>query len=350
MTGSEAHDHTNPQARPRPTMADIAAHVGVSRQLVSLVMRGQPGASPSTRQKIVAAAKELEYHPDGAARLLRRTRSGLLGVLFTGQHPFELALVENMYPAVAESGYAITLGTIAPTHEVAEALDEMLSSRIEALILVGPQLPPQRLTSLAAQMPIVEVGRHRGTTGIDAVYSDGEAGMRLAVDHLVGLGHRRIAHVDGGTMPGAADRRRGYIDAMTAQGRAAEIQIIDGDYSEMSGYSAAQQILEWSRRPTAVIAANDRCALGVLGTLVRAGISVPGEISVIGYDDDRTSRLPFVDLTTVRQDAAEIAQRAVGAVVERLAGQRTDTVEIVVSPALCVRGSTGPVPGVGPES
>ncbi|MEE3852934.1 LacI family DNA-binding transcriptional regulator [Gordonia sp. LSe1-13] len=343
MTDSGTHDDSGPQVRARPTMADIAAHVGVSRQLVSLVMRGQPGASPSTRQKITAAAEELGYHPDGAARLLRRTRSGLLGVLFTAEHPFELALVENMYPAVAESGYAITLGTIAPTHEVPEALDEMLSSRIEALVLVGPELPPHRLTSLAAQMPIVEVGRHRGAAGIDAVYSDGAAGMSLAVDHLVDLGHRRIVHIDGGTMPGAADRRRGYVNAMTTRGYAAEIQIIDGDYTEMSGYSAAQQLLEWPERPTAVVAANDRCALGVLGTLVRAGISVPGDISVTGYDDDRTSRLPFVDLTTVRQDAAEIARRAVESIVERLAGERADAVEIVVAPDLCVRGSTAAV-------
>ncbi len=332
-----------PAARARPpTMADVASHVGVSRQLVSLVLRDQPGASAETRAKVLAAAKELGYRPDGAARVLRRNRSGLLGVLFVAGHPFDMALVENMYPAAEQAGYSIALGAIAQTHDEARAVDDMLGYRSEALILIGPELPPDELSRLAERLPIVEVGRHRSTPGVDAVFCDGEHGIRLAMDHLISLGHRHIVHVDGGNMPGADDRRRGYVGAMTEAGLRNEIDVIPGDYSELAGHRAALEIMARSKRPTAVVAANDQTAFGLLGTVTRAGIAVPEDISISGFDDERTARLPFIDLTTVAQNAAEMARLTLQAVAERLDGHRSEMRQLLVEPELIVRSSTGP--------
>ncbi len=129
---------------------------------------------------------------------------------------------------------------------------------------------------------------------------------------------------------------------MRRHGLHQDIRILPGDYTEESGATAARQILNNNHLPTAIFAANDRCAHGVLDTLTRAGVDVPGNISVVGYDDSEIARLTFIDLTTVRQDAGQMAERAVQAIVERLDHGRTDAREIVLDPMLIVRGTTGP--------
>jgi DNA-binding LacI/PurR family transcriptional regulator len=162
------------------------------------------------------------------------------------------------------------------------------------------------------------------------------------VDHLIGLGHRSIVHIDGGDLPAAARRRRGYRQAMQRHRLREEIRILGGDYTEESGATAARRLLDDVQLPTAIFAANDRCAHGVLDTLTRAPIDVPGDISVVGYDDSETARLSFISLTTVRQDATQMAEQAVQAIIERLDRGRIEAREIVIDPALVVRGTTGP--------
>ena len=140
--------------------------------------------------------------------------------------------------------------------------------------------------------------RHRT---VDVVRTADDEGLHQAVDHLVAVGHRRIAHIDGGRAPGAADRRRGYRQAMRRHGLDTEAHILPGGLTEDDGAAAAHALLDThaGRRPTAVTVFNDRCATGVLDVLHRAGLTVPGDISVIGYDDSRLARLSHVDLTTV---------------------------------------------------
>lgn len=324
----------------RPTMRDIAAHVGVSQALVSLVFRGVPGASEATRARIFQAAGELGYRPDTAAQLLRSSRSRQLGVLFALQQPYQVDLAEALYPAANRAGYRLVLGAMLPMRADEELAAELLDFRCEALILLGPEDDEQVLVDLSNRTAVVVVGRPLATDRVDVVRVADDHGAMLVVDHLVQLGHQAIAHISGGDMPAAADRRSGYRDSMERHGLRQQIRIIEGDFTEEAGAHAARSLLT-DGLPTAIFAGNDRCAHGLLDTLVRAGVDIPGDVSVVGYDDSRTADLSFIRLTTVRQDCARIADLVVEAVSQRLDGGRTCAREIVLDPVLVIRGTTG---------
>ncbi|MBE3001540.1 LacI family DNA-binding transcriptional regulator [Nocardiopsis sp. HNM0947] len=332
------------RARPRrPTMADVAAHVGVSRQLVSLVLADKPGPNPRTRERVLRGAEDLGYRADTAAQLLRRARSRQLGVLFTMEHQLETHIVEALYPTAAEAGYELVLGALLPTRSERRAIDDLIGLRCEALILIGlAEQAPAHLAQVAEQLPVVEIAQYTGAPGTDSVRTDDAAGVRAAVDHLVGLGHSDIVHVDGGELPGAAHRREGYLEAMRAHGIGERAEVLAGDYTVESGVAAARELLERDRLPTAVVAGNDLCACGVVETLVRAGVRTPEDVSVAGYDDSRTASLPYLDLTTVHQDTGRMAEIAVRCAVERLDEGRTDDRVDVLEPELTVRSSTAP--------
>jgi DNA-binding LacI/PurR family transcriptional regulator len=335
----------------RPTLADVAARAGVSTALVSIVMRGAKGAGPATRERVLQAAKEIGYRPDARARLLRSSRSRLLGVQFGLQEPFHGDLVEGIYAAAEPAGYQIALSAVAPSRGERHAVETLLADRCEALILLGPQVPAGALAELAAQLPVVSVARRlrRATVGVDVVRTADDEGARQAVDHLVALGHRDIAHIDGGDAPGAADRRRGYRTAMSRHGLSGHVRVLPGGLTEEDGAGAARALLAAGPRPTAVLAFNDRCATGVLDTFLRAGLPVPGEISVVGFDDSHLARLAHIDLTTVAQDVRRLARLAVGRAIARLEGEPASGADTVIAPRLVVRGTTAtPRPGTVP--
>lgn len=324
----------------RPRLDDVAARVGVSTASVSLVLRNAPGPSAETRRRVIEAAAALGYRPDRTASLLARRRSRLLGVMLDVRNPFHAELVEEIHDEAERLGYDLVLSTLTRTRDENRAVETLLDSRCEALILLGPDAPASRLAELARRLPLVSVGRF--VAGIDVVRTADDIGVRAALDHLVGLGHRDIAFVDGGRGAVAAARRRGYRTAMRRAGLADRIAIIPGDHTEEGGIRAARGIVALADRPTAVVASNDRCAVGLLDAFARAGLDVPGQISVVGYDDSSLARLVHVDLTTVNQDAPEQAGRAVAAAVDRLEAGRNDPREEVLRPRLVVRGSTGP--------
>jgi DNA-binding LacI/PurR family transcriptional regulator len=177
---------------------------------------------------------------------------------------------------------------------------------------------------------------------VDVVRAADEKGVAQAVGHLAALGHRDIAFVDGGRGTIAADRRRGYRSAMRQRGLGRHARVIPGDHTEEAGTRAAVLLLEGDVMPTAVMASNDRCAVGFLDALARRGRAVPDSVSVVGYDDSMLARLAHVDLTSVSQDAREQAGQAVALAVERLEGGRTSPREVVLTPHLVVRSTTGP--------
>ena len=321
-------------------MADVAARAGVSRALVSIVVREQPGASASTRARVRAAADAIGYRPDSAARLLARGRSRTIGVLTTVGEPFEADLIETIYAEAGRLGYGVLLTARSATRGEPAAVEELLAHRCEALVLLGPEADDGYLGDLTLRAAVAVVGR--GVPGVDSAHSADEAGIRQAVEHLTAYGHRAIVHVDGGAGPNADARRAGYRAAMTDAGLAGEATVLPGSYDEEAGIAAARRLLAGGELPTAVVAGNDRCAVGLLDTLRRAGVAVPGRVSVAGYNDDRVSRLAHVDLTTVRQDADALARGAVGAVTARLTEPARDPVELVLEPHLVVRGTTGP--------
>jgi DNA-binding LacI/PurR family transcriptional regulator len=326
----------------RPTMADVAERVGVSRALVSLVFRNKEGASQRTRERVLQAAAELGYHPDTTAQLLRSRRSRHLGVLYTPTEQFHADLLEGLYPVAEKHGYDIVLGARAATRDVTRAAEELLGFRSEALLLIAGDELPARLTELAGRAPLVIVGPHLAGKQFDTVRSDDVRGAREAIDHLVGLGHREIAHVDGGTGAAAADRRRGYRAAMRRHNLSARVRVLTGDFTEESGALAADELLRRDPLPTAVFVANDRCAVGLMHALRRKGVNVPGDISVVGFDGSRAAQRPHIDLTTVRQDIPGTAAAAVETVLERLDLDRVEPKHVVLRTELIVRSTTAP--------
>jgi len=330
-------------------MADVAERVGVSRALVSLVFRDQPGASQETRRRVHRAAEELGYRPDSAARLLASGRSRTLGVLVTVHQPFQADLVEGIYPEAERLGYDVLLSATAPTRGEARAVEALLSHRCEALILLGSDADAAVLGEWGRRAPTVVLGRRLPGIQVDCVRSAETRGVRQAVDYLVELGHRDIVHLDGGRGPGAAERRRGYLAAMRRHGLGERARVLPGAYEEQAGIDAGQLLLAEARGihaalPTAVLASNDWAAMGLLHALGRAGVDVPGQLSVVGYDDSHLSHLSRIDLTTVRQDADRMAEHAVRLVVDRLEDPRRPVRTTVLEPKLVVRGTTAPPP------
>ncbi|MEU6860983.1 LacI family DNA-binding transcriptional regulator [Glycomyces sp. NPDC046736] len=331
-----------PRSR-KPTMADVAAEVGVSRALVSLVFRGQPGASAQTRARVFEAATRLGYKPDMAARLLARGRSKVLGVLFTPRNPYHVDLVEAVYPAAEELGYDLVLSAVVPSHDEHKAIEALVGHRSEALLLCGPNIADAEVASLGRRVPTVVIGRHLKDAGVDVVTSYDRPGAREVVDYLVGLGHRSIVHVDAGSRSGGPERRRAYRDAMRGHGLAP--RVIPGNYCQEGGSEAARLLLsEDGPLPTAVFAANDQCALGLLDVFTRAGVKIPEQVSIVGYDDSHIAGLSHIDLTTVRQDVPRLARLAVQAADEQLRGVREAGQALKLESKLVVRGTSGPPP------
>jgi len=326
----------------RPTLADVAAQVGVSTTLVSMVMRDAPGPSAATRERIRRAADDLGYRPDSRAQMLRRTRSRLIGVMFRVQDPFDGDLVGSLYTAADRADYELTLSAVAPGRDERRAIASLLRDRCEALILLAPHSPTPYLAELADRMPIVVVARTVRHRSLDVIRTDNAGGLHQAVDHLVGLGHTRIAHIDGGRAPGAAERRRGYREAMARHGLAELAEVLSGGPTEDDGARAAQDCLDVAPRPTAITVFNDRCAIGVLDVLSGAGLAVPGCMSVVGFDDSRVARLSQVALTTVAQDIGQMSSLAVDRAIARLDGADIAVRELIVAPELVTRSTTAP--------
>lgn len=339
----EPQQEAAPKGAPqRATMADVATRAGVSRTLVSLVLRDRPGAGAATRERVLKAAEELGYRPDSAAQMLARGRSRTLGVLMNLEQPFHAEVVKAIYPAAAQLGYDVLLSAVAPGRDEHMATGALLGHRCEALVLLVSDPESHATERLGGSVPTVVVGRKATTPGVDSVHTAEAKGVRQAVDHLADLGHRRIVHIDGGKGPGSADRRSAYRAAMRRHRLADEIRVIPGAQDEDAGIAAGMLLLSEGELPTAVLAANDRCAIGLMHALRSGGVDVPGDVSIVGYDDGNLSHLSHINLTTVRQDAPGIAEHAVRNAVERLENGSLPGRETECDAKLVVRATTAP--------
>jgi DNA-binding LacI/PurR family transcriptional regulator len=326
----------------RPRLEDVAARAGVSTASVSLVLRGKPGPGPETREAVLEAARQLGYRPDRTASLLARRRTQLLGVTLDVSSPFQAELLEDIQIEADGKGYDVVVSPLTRARTERRAVEALLDFRCEALLLLGPSLPEPDLAALGSQHAVVAIGRRLTVPGVDVVRAADDVGVALAVEHLVGLGHQSVAFVDGPRGPIATLRRQGYRKAMRRLVGRDSIRIIAGGNTEEAGAAAGRSLTD--ETPTAVMAFNDRCALGLLDCLRRHGVSVPGSVSVAGYDDSPIARLGTVDLTSVSQAPQAMAAAAVTAAVERLEDSRSEHVDVVLEPHLVVRGTTAPPP------
>jgi DNA-binding LacI/PurR family transcriptional regulator len=329
---------TGAGAGKRPTLEDLAARTGMSRSLVSLVLRGaRTGATAETRERVLQAAAEIGYRPDARARLLASGESRLIGVVFGLAGRFHMELLDGLYVAAQKADYQLILSALTPRRSEREAVETLLDFRCEAVILLAPD---RAMPVLAGRLPTVTVGWQAKDPAVDVVRTSDDEGMRLAVDHLADLGHRRILHVDGGTGPVSASRRRGYRAAMRRRGLGEETRVVRGGISQEDGSGAARLLLAEDSLPTAVIAYNDDVAVAAMNALALHGVAVPQDISFVGWDDNEIARLSHVDLTSVAQDPHRLAALAVDRVLARSDAREIPDREVVLEPVLRIRSST----------
>jgi DNA-binding LacI/PurR family transcriptional regulator len=331
-------DRLGDAQRRRPTLSDIAVEAGVSSALVSLVLRGRPGASAATAAKVLDVAERMGYRANRTASKLASRRTRLLGVTMTPDNLYHGELIEEILATADARGYEVVLAPVTRTHDERRSIETLVDSGCEALVLLGPIVPPRALQQAVDQIPTVVIGPPLDLPGIDVVRSADIEALEAVVDHLVSLGHSRIAHVDGGDLYLPAERVRGYRQAM--EGRGLDPLVIPGGETREAGDTAAAEVLRHAD-VTAIIAYNDQCAVGIMHHFHRARVRVPEDMSVTGFDDDPLSGLAQIDLTTINPSQLDQARLAVEAAIERAEGTRTRRVIRVGSFHLVVRGSTG---------
>jgi DNA-binding LacI/PurR family transcriptional regulator len=324
-------------------MEDVAREAGVSRALVSLVMREQPNVSADRRARVRSAAQRLGYRPNAMARSLASRRTRTVGVVLDDlRNPFFAEIAGGVEELASELGYQLLLGAGGrQARRERAALATLLEYRVDGVILVSPRMRTGDIAAAAGEVPVVMVGRQVRGVDADFVLIDEMHGTDLVLDHLVGLGHEWIAHVDGGTGAGGPQRRAGYMRGMRARRLGSRARVIGGDFTEEAGTNAARRLLAEDELPTAVFAANDMVAAGLLGGFDRAGIQVPQQVSIVGYDNISIAHLAHVSLTTVDQPRAEMGRLALELLLDRINNRRPNAVRLL-EPTLVLRSTTAP--------
>ncbi|MGJ6963133.1 LacI family DNA-binding transcriptional regulator [Streptosporangium sp. G11] len=337
--------------RRRVTIADVAGHAQVSTTAVSKVLRNAYGVSPAMRDRVKLAIDELGYRPHAGARAMRG-RTFTIGVLLPHiRNPFFPEILDGLTKQLGGTDYQVIIvqGGTDPKTET-RAIDALVDRQVDGALMVAPLSSKARLEQVAAGTPTVVLGRHEKSAAYDSVFDDDDAGAELVVEHLIALGHRRIAHIaqKDGSLGRAAEllhtiRAATYERVMREHGLGDEIAVATTSYAEEGGYQGALQLLARSPRPTAIFAGADLAAFGALAAIHEAGLTVPADMSVAGYDNTRLAALANVSLTSVDQDGVIMGRTAGRLLLERIEG-RTASVRFSVNPTLVPRRSTGPLP------
>ncbi|MEU7423179.1 LacI family DNA-binding transcriptional regulator [Streptomyces sp. NPDC040750] len=327
-----------------PTIRDVAERAGVSKSLVSLVLRGSGPVRAEKRDAVLRAVRELGYRPNAAARSLSEQRTRTVGVLLDDlRNPWFVDLLDGLDSVLHTAGLHMLLADARLNRRTGHRLAEpFLDLGVDGLVVVGTVPDADGLDALARRIPVVVAGaREPRPPGVDVVAGDDERGARLATEHLLGLGHRRIAHLAGHGAVGAL-RRRGFEAAMREHG--AEPLVEPGDLTEEGGYRGTVRLLGRPERPTALFAVNDIASVGALSAAGELGLSVPHDVSVVGYDNTSIARLRHVWLTTVDTAPHELGRRAARCLLDRFERTAGEGRELLAVPTLRIRGTTGPPP------
>jgi LacI family transcriptional regulator len=328
------------------TIADVAARAGVSTATVSRVLAGLGGASTDTRQRVIKSARDLGYRPSGVARSLKLRTTRTLGLIITDiGNPFFPELVRAVEEAARERDYAVLLCNSGEDTEREGAYLELLAERrVDGVVIASSGVGRRHRAWLAkAPVPIVLVNCASPDVPLPTILSDNRAGAALAIDHLLALGHRRIAHI---TAPSrneaAAERLEGARDALRAAGLdPAGLLVAEGDGHVGGGAAAAERLLDADRGLTAIFAYNDLTAIGAIRAVGACGRRVPDDVSVVGFDDVDLAAFADPPLTTVAQATASMGRWAVERLLDRLGGGTASTETVILPVHLEVRASTG---------
>jgi len=331
-----------------PTLEDVAQAAGVSRALVSLVMRDSPRVSIESRRRVSDAAAKLGYRPNLMARNLASRRTLTIGVLLNDLHnPWFAEVTDGIHDAAERHGYQLILASGRRNARLeSRALDTFLASRVDGIIVAGCRLPATRLDAVAQEVAVVSVGRALPKTVLGSVTTDDAYGARLAVEHLYELGHRRIAHIDGGKGAGAAPRRSGYLHTMRELGLSDVAQVVPGDFTEEAGARGAERLFRGVDVPTAIFTANDLSAVGAIDVIERCGLVIPDEVSVVGFDNTSLAALNHIGLTTIHQPRREMGVVAATMLIDAI-NDRGALTDVLMAPSLVVRRTTARAPAGG---
>ncbi len=305
------------------TIRDVARVAQVSMSTVSHVINGTRYVAPHTRERVLQAMAELNYSPNRLARSLRNNRTLTLGVLLPNSaNPFFAEVLLGIENVCFERGYNIIMGNASddPQREL-EYLKVLLSRQVDGILLISTGAYNESLALLAShETPVVMVDRTADIPTVDEILTANKQGGLLATEYLLGLGHRRIGCITGPSyLTPSAERVQGYAEALEAAGVAVdEALIVNGNFQHESGYRACRQMLALAEPPTAIFACNDLMAVGAICALHEAGLGVPDDVSVVGYDDIPLASYTVPRLTTIAQPAREIGQLAAERLIARL--------------------------------
>ena len=329
------------------TITDVADAAGVSIKTVSRVFNNEPNVRPLTRDRVLAAATELDYHPNVAARSLAGRRSFLIGLAYENPSPnYVVDLQTGALDRLHGERYRLL---VLPFADAATASGKMQAiaraSGLDGVVLAPPLCDDAATVAEleACGLPYARIAPTSGGSHAPDVAMDDRSAARAVIDHLAGLGHKRIGIVRGHvTHASAAARLEGYRAGLEAHGLTVEPELeSQGAYTFLSGYEAGRQLLALEDRPTAIFASNDDMAAGVLNAAYEAGVAVPGDLSVVGFDDSNIASVVWPRLTTIHQPIRDMAREATGALLALIEDEEVPPHRMLPY-QLVVRGSTGP--------
>jgi LacI family transcriptional regulator len=342
-------DGTSPVARrhSRPTIFDVARVSGVSYSTVSRVVNGHAYVRESTRQRVQAAMAELGYVAHVTARALASGRTQAVGLLAQEiDNPFFSVVIKGIDQEVSVAGYDLLLCTTHSRREKeAEYVARLSHGMADGLLIVLPTRLPEYVEHLRAeQYPFVLIDHDSDAPGCNVINAANRDGTRTGIAYLIELGHRRIGFITGRSDVGAThERLAGYRDALLEAGIPPDVRlVVEGDFLEARGYSAATELLSLAQPPSAIFASSDVAAFGVLGAARDAGLQVPRDLSVLGFDDIVEASYPGAALSTIRQPLREMGRVAVQRLMSLLADPSQPAVRTVMETELVLRNTTAP--------
>ncbi|HLO04121.1 MAG TPA: LacI family DNA-binding transcriptional regulator [Symbiobacteriaceae bacterium] len=333
---------------PAPTIYDVAQRAGVSSATVSRVLNNHPLVKPETRDRVMQAIKELDYQVNLLAAALMTKQTRTIGLIVPDiANPFFAEIARGVEEAGAAAGFNVVMcNTLEQAEREGRYIQVLRQKHVDGIIFTSAYLDDRSLTPLIeAGFPVVLISREVEDVAVDSVRTDDFEGGYQATRHLLGLGHRRIALLAGPlrTKP-SLDRKKGYEAALErAQIPLDPGLLLSGEFSIESGKAMAQHLLQSTRDFTAIVAGNDLIAAGAIKICRQHGLSVPTDVSVVGYDRTILAELIEPELTSVAQQMHEMGRQAMELLLQRIQGTQTrEPVQVVLPPRLVVAGSTAP--------
>jgi LacI family transcriptional regulator, galactose operon repressor len=349
MTPKHPEPTTGGAVRGVARLADVAALAGVGTSIASRVLNDDPtvGVRPETRARIIAAAKELNYSPNAAARGLKLQRTTTIGLVIPNlAYPVNSEIIRGAERATSDAGYVLLIADAEEFLQAGQAYRRLLlERRVDGLLLASATTSePFLLDIIKTDLPLILVNRRAGSVA-PSITVDDALGMRLVVEHLLDLGHRRIGYVSGPADADTARRRlEGYLGALRDGGVKPMLSgVVESSFDEASGYEACLKLLKrWRTPPTAITVWSVAAAIGVLAGLATEGLRVPEDVSVVAFHDAPLAEYLRPPLTTVRMPLAEMAACGVEALLRRIDGHAVESQVIPTRPVVVVRASTCP--------